>query len=42
MRNNPITILISAAVFFVMLLSLAPPAAFAHCDGLDGPVVTAA
>ena len=42
MRNTPITALICSAIFAVMPLLVAPPAALAHCDGLDGPVVTAA
>ena len=35
------TLLIAVALASAALL-LAPTAALAHCDGLDGPVVTAA
>lgn len=34
--------LLAAAGLFVGLVALAPGRALAHCDGLDGPVVTAA
>ena len=33
---------LAAASLFIGVLLLAPGGAFAHCDGLDGPVVTAA
>jgi hypothetical protein len=42
MKSTKITTLLFAVTFAAMLLSLAPPDARAHCDGLDGPVVTAA
>lgn len=42
MRNTAITVLMGSAICAAMLLFVAPPAALAHCDGLDGPVVTAA
>ena len=34
--------LLSAASLFVGIVVLVPGRALAHCDGLDGPVVTAA
>ena len=42
MKNITFTILICAVLFAAVPLFLATPDGFAHCDGLDGPVVTAA
>jgi len=42
MKSTSIAVLISAMIFSAALSLLAPPAIFAHCDGLDGPVVRAA
>ena len=42
MKNTTIPTLLLAVTAAAMLVLLASPAALAHCDGLDGPVVTAA
>lgn len=42
MKSMKIKILLIAVTFAAASLSVAPSTAVAHCDGLDGPVVTAA
>jgi hypothetical protein len=42
MKIITITTLMFAVILAAMLLLLTPATALAHCDGLDGPVVTAA
>ena len=42
MKSTKVMILPITVTLVAVILSLAPSGAFAHCDGLDGPVVIAA